>query len=144
MVPAYRFILLVSVFTLTVAAAPAPQGRRSRQGLERANQALAAGLNGRAVDLYTSLLADDPEWAEVRQRRAAAYLEMGEDQKALDDLDLVIRAEPANAEVHRMRGDLMLERERAANAVEAYTRALQGGLAKWGIYFTQVAPSKPL
>ncbi|MBM3794442.1 MAG: hypothetical protein FJW31_10305 [Acidobacteria bacterium] len=125
----FNYSTLIGISAHTAAAAPVPQLRRSRQSLERANQTLSAGLHGRAVDLYTSLLAEDPEWVEARQRRAAAYLEMGEGQKALDDLDLVLRAEPANGEAQRMRGDLMLERDRAANAVESYSRALQAGLA---------------
>jgi Flp pilus assembly protein TadD len=107
--------------------------------LDQANDSLAAGLHHKAVDLYTSLLAETPDWPDVRLKRAVAYAEMGDGQKALDDLAVVLQANPRNGEALRLRGDLQVEKDRPANAVESYTRAIQFGVNTAAIYLGRAA-----
>ena len=110
------------------------QSRRSRQILEQANESLAAGLHHKAVELYSTLLTENPEWAEPRFRRAVAYSGLGEAQQALDDLGVLLQTNAKHAEALQLRGDLMLEKDRPANAVESYTRAMQAGVQTAAVY----------
>lgn len=132
MAPELRQVLAV-ILALTSLPCLA-QGRRSRQVLEQANRSLAAGLHHKAVEQYTQLLADDPSWPEPRLQRAITYSQMGEIDKALSDVDSLLAANPRHGEAFRLRGDLLLEADRPANAVEAFTKGIQQGLESAAVY----------
>lgn len=70
----------------------------------------------------------DPELEQVaRIRLARVWLAAGEDQKALDVLDLS-RAGAFAARFHEIRGDALASRGEGQAAIEEYQLALQGGV----------------
>jgi tetratricopeptide (TPR) repeat protein len=107
--------------------------------LEQANESLAAGLHHKAVELYSNVLTESSDWPEVRYRRAVAYSELGEGQKALDDLGVLLQSNPKNGEALQLRGDLLVEKDRPANAVESYTRAIRAGVKTAAVYLGRAA-----
>lgn len=67
--------------------------------------------------------ADDPS-VTARYGRAYAYFRRGEVKQALPIVDSLIQQEPQNAFFQEMKGDLMLQNGRAADAVGPYRRAV--------------------
>ena len=93
--------------------------------LEQANESLAAGLHHKAVELYSSVLTESSDWSEVRYRRAVAYSELGEGQKALDDLGVLLQSNPKHGEALQLRGDLLVEKAHDEPTADLLTQRLQ-------------------
>ena len=134
MAPYSRLKVLALVMAVIATTQSFGQSRRSRQMLEQANESLAAGLHNRAAELYSNVIEETPDIAEARYRRAVAYSNLGEGQKALDDLSVLLLANPKHAEGLQLRGNILLEKDRPANAIESYSRAMQSGLKTAAVF----------
>ena len=133
MAPSSRLKVL-ALAMVVIATQSLGQSRRSRQMLEQANESLAAGLHNKAVELFSAVLDETPDGAEARYRRAVAYSKLGESQKALDDLSVLLLANPKHGEALQLRGDILLGKDRPANAVESYARAIQSGVKTAAVF----------
>jgi predicted Zn-dependent protease len=67
----------------------------------------------------------DDRTAEARYGRAYAYFRRGDVRQALPLVDGLIADEPKNAFLHELKGDLMLQTGRPAEAVAPYRRAVE-------------------
>jgi hypothetical protein len=56
----------------------------------------ADGEHRRAVELFNRVVARDPEAIEARHGRAKSLVELGEQHRAIDDLEVVVRLEPSH------------------------------------------------
>lgn len=84
-----------------------------------------------------SFLAEiDPEKAEVTTLMAMAqhYHQHGQDEKALDLLNLAVAKAPHLLDVHRLRGEILLSQDERGQALEAYGELLSQINGDWARY----------
>lgn len=62
--------------------------------LELAENCAAEGEHARAVELFSRVLKRDPDTREARHGRAKSLVELGRIERAIEDLEPVVRAEP--------------------------------------------------
>jgi len=62
--------------------------------LELAENCAAEGEHPRAVELFSRVLKRDPDAREARHGRAKSLVELGQIERATEDLEPVVRAEP--------------------------------------------------
>lgn len=98
-----------------------PIPEKWRDGYARVQAKLYAYLEpGRALNRFG---ADDRAMA-ARYGRAYAYFRRGDVRQAVPLVDALIRDEPKNAFFHELKGDLMLQNGRAADAAAPYRAAI--------------------
>ncbi|WP_298740738.1 tetratricopeptide repeat protein [uncultured Chitinophaga sp.] len=83
------------------------------------------GEYGEAIAVYTRILSQAPDDAEVLALRGHAYAEINEHEKALQDLALSLNADPSYWPAYRWRADLETDLEDFEAAIRDYDEALQ-------------------
>src|SRR4051812_29111912 len=83
------------------------------------------GKTAEAIELVTKELAARPDDADARELRAGLYLSANEPEKALADLNHVIRLDPKAARAIDRRGDIYLRLGKMTEAVADFDRFLE-------------------
>ena len=84
------------------------------------------GKVAEAIDLLETLTAfGDPRAVEAHILLARLYGRSGKGEQALERTGIAVALAPANAEAHRLRGDLFFSMNRAEQAAAAYRRSLE-------------------
>jgi len=111
-------------------ARPPSLAEQSRRLTDLGGQYLAAGDSGRAIELLSEAVADDPENGAAAAELTLAYVRRGDLEFAEFYLDAAIRTshpDPADARVFLELGALYAERNRTSEALRAWEEALRLG-----------------
>src|SRR5947209_5913377 len=100
--------MLRLVIAISLAFVPVVLGADAA-ALERAAALARQGKHDEAIRLVTAELAAHPNDADAREVRAGLYLAVNQPDKALGDLDHVIRLNPKAARTIDLRGDVYLK-----------------------------------
>ena len=109
---------------------PPPLPEQSRRLAAIGERYVAANDLGRAIELLSEALADDPDNGGAAAALTLAYVRHGDLEFAEFSLDAAIRtsrAHPADAKVFRELGELYAERNRTSEALRAWEEALRLG-----------------
>lgn len=119
-------------------------------GMEQGLRELEAGRPAEAVRIFSGLIEKEPT-AELYYQRAVAYGRQHEYQQAMEDLTAAVTLAPQQPSYHLQQGRLLLTMGRQADAVQAFTKAIeldQGNARALGLrarsYFLQGNASKGL
>jgi len=100
-----------------------------------------AGQYSLAADTYVEVDADDPQFVDAQLGRADAYFEDGREEAAVGVLRDLAAQHPALATVQAALGDALRRTDRCAEAVTAYTAALDlvdiTQSRYWFLYYTR-------
>ena len=100
-----------------------------------------AGQYSLAADTYVEVGADDPQFVDAQLGRADAYFEDGREEAAVGVLRDLAAQHPALATVQAALGDALRRTDRCAEAVTAYTAALDlvdiTQSRYWFLYYTR-------
>ncbi|MEO0904652.1 MAG: tetratricopeptide repeat protein, partial [Pseudomonadota bacterium] len=90
---------------------------------------------------YTTVAADDPSFHAAELGRAEVLRAAGRQEAAIEVLDALSRSHPNLAEVYATKGDTLRQADRYADAIAAYTKALDlydpDHSARWFVHFTR-------
>jgi tetratricopeptide (TPR) repeat protein len=112
--------LALDALTRAAKLNPANPGLQSR---------LADGLNllgdtRRATEIYIKLLAQFPEFSPARAKLADIYLRGRDRKRAIEQLEAMVRDDPANAEAYLHLGRLAFEEKQFDQAAEYFQKTL--------------------
>jgi tetratricopeptide (TPR) repeat protein len=93
--------------------------------LERGHTAAKAGDWAGAADAYAEAVRLDPDNADALRRRGAAYLHLGEYDRALADLDMAARLTPSDVGVVYNRGLARAQLGDAPGAVADFSEVIR-------------------
>lgn len=77
-----------------------------------------------AIELYRSILADDPGNSNIQYRLADALSQCGQWDEAIALLDKVIASRDNHAQAHNLRGHFLRHRNQPGEAIESYNKAI--------------------
>ena len=94
-----------------------------------------------ANETYASVSRDDPAFHAAEMGRAEVLTDAGRKDAAIEVLEALARSHPELPQVHASKGDTLRRSERFAEAVAAYTRALDiydsASPVKWFVHYTR-------
>ena len=93
--------------------------------MARATEAMQAGEHEQAIALLTEVIKKKPEYAEGWNRRATVYYLAGEFRKSIADCDEVLKRNPGHFGALSGLGEIYLQLDDEAKALEWYRRALE-------------------
>ena len=93
--------------------------------MARATEAMQAGEHDQAIALLTEVIRKKPDYAEGWNRRATVYYLAGEFRKSIADCDEVLKRNPGHFGALSGLGQIYLQLEDDAKALEAFRRALE-------------------
>jgi len=155
-----HFNLGRAYMALAEAQAPEPQNlEKAREQLEAAlrldphhapaklawaQSALARGESGQAVQATSEVLSEDPSNLAARLIRAGAFVKIGEQQKAREDLVLVLQMYPASNDGREQLAELDFREHRYQEAGAGFSALLQAhdGRGASGLLRTQIAQGR--
>ena len=124
--------LTLAAFLLTLAAFAQPEPKTAEEFYARAQQSIAQKQMDQVIEDCTQALAFDPDFHEALLMRATAYSNLKQRDKAIADLDAVLRMQPrASTFVFRGNQHMLLKQYDAALAdfSEAIRRLPSGSAA---------------
>jgi tetratricopeptide (TPR) repeat protein len=89
-----------------------------------------------AIEVFTTGLAEHPDNYSLLDRRAVAYREKGETEKALADYTRMIALDPKQADGWNSRGNLYHELGEYDKAIADYTQCIPLSPANYGTYWS--------
>ena len=92
--------------------------------MARATEAMQAGEHAEAIALLTRIVEKKPDYAEGWNRRATVYYLAGEFRKSIADCDEVLKRNPGHFGALSGLGEIYMQLEDEAKALEWYRRAL--------------------
>ena len=93
--------------------------------MARATEEMQAGRYGEAIALLNDIVAKKPDFAEGWNRRATVHYLAGELQKSIADCDEVLMRNPGHFGALSGLGQIYLQLEDDAKALESFRRALE-------------------
>lgn len=93
--------------------------------MAKATEEMQAGRYGEAIALLNDIVAKKPDFAEGWNRRATVHYLAGELQKSIADCDEVLKRNPGHFGALSGLGQIYLQLEDHAKALEAFRRALE-------------------
>lgn len=106
---------------LRAALALDPENGETHYNLGRV--ALLRGRGDDAVEAFTRALAIDPDDVESRRQLAVALQVAGQPERAIDELARVLADSPLDEDAHLARAQLLVDRERLDEALDALRAA---------------------
>jgi tetratricopeptide (TPR) repeat protein len=103
--------------------------------MARGVAALQAGRHGEAIELFTQVVENEPDFAEGWNKRATTYFLAGELEKSIADCDEVLKRNPHHFGALSGLGEIYLQLERPAQALQWYRRALEVNPNLLGVEF---------
>src|SRR5687768_1379402 len=95
------------------------------QLMARASEDMQAGRHEEAITTLTEVVKKKPEFAEGWNRRATVYYLAGEFKKSIADCDEVLKRNPGHFGALSGLGEIYLQLDDEAKALEWYRRALE-------------------
>lgn len=92
---------------------------------ENAKEAMKSQCYHEAIEIYTGLIEEYPDYVDLFYDRAEAYDKIHEYDKALKDLDIFIKANPWSIKGYEKRGFVYLSKEDYERALKDYSRAIE-------------------
>jgi Flp pilus assembly protein TadD len=80
-----------------------------------------------AINLFSEAIQADPKNAIALNNRAVAYHELGDNHKALSDLESAVRFAPNDPTPREVRANIYREEGRYTEAIDEYTQAIAKG-----------------
>jgi tetratricopeptide (TPR) repeat protein len=93
--------------------------------MARATEDMQAGRHAEAIALLTRIVEKKPAFAEAWNRRATVYYLAGDYRKSIADCDEVLKRNPGHFGALSGLGEIYLQLEDEAKALEWYRRALE-------------------
>lgn len=94
-----------------------------------------------AVDTFSQVPADDPAAFLAEMGRANALYSDNQEDAAIEVLSALAKSYPENPSVHAALGDYLGRQDREAEAIEAYTRAIDlradDDIRAWPVYYAR-------
>ncbi|MBI3653019.1 MAG: tetratricopeptide repeat protein [Acidobacteria bacterium] len=123
-------LFCISFFFNTTSAqmrrAPAGnQPQSAAAAFEEGQSAQEKGDLKNAIRFYTAAINAEPKLFQAWYQRATAYLGLGRDREAEQDLQKVMELKPDFARAHRAVGQIYLDAGKTAEALQAFARALE-------------------
>lgn len=118
------WVIVYFAASLWGAPSKAPQSYAANQVLQ-ANQHIDRGDTEGALAYFDRAIRTDPGNVPAYAGRAIAFLSLSDDKNAALDLDKLESLDPANPFLFRGRGMLAYKQKRHADALVAFTRALE-------------------
>jgi tetratricopeptide (TPR) repeat protein len=94
----------------------------------------SAGRTAQAERAFTQAIALDPAYLDAYLDRAALSLSIGDDSSALADAEQILSLNPDEGRAYQIIGEARLAQEDYAAAGEAFSTALEKGLASAEVY----------
>jgi tetratricopeptide (TPR) repeat protein len=101
--------------------------------LQEAKNLMKKGKYAEAISILEGL----DEQAEVLNAKGAAFLELGQNGKALDCLERAIAASPSDYRPYYNKGNVLRRMERFNDALEFYTKALEINSGEYEIFLNR-------
>lgn len=108
-------------FAAAAAARPSPEIWTNHAGA-----LLKLGRHRESLASYNRALALKPDHGQARRGRASVYFQLRQFAEALSDIASILARDPADAPAWQLRGDICTQTGRREQAVESYTRAIEG------------------
>lgn len=83
-----------------------------------------------AVKYYRNISVKDPSRVDAYLFRAMCYREIKDYDKALDSVNYVLLLQPDNAQLHQIKGNLLLDQGKKGEAQQEYSEAKRLGLSQ--------------
>ena len=93
--------------------------------MARGTEEMQSGRHGEAIQVFTRIIGNKPEFAEGWNRRATAYYLAGEYQKSIADCHEVLKRNPGHFGALSGMGQIYFQLEDWPNALQWYRRALE-------------------
>ena len=103
--------------------------------MARGVDAMQAGRNGEAIELFTQAVENEPGFAEGWNKRATTYFLAGQYEKSIADCDEVLKRNPHHFGALSGLGEIYLRLERPAQALAWFRRALEVNPNLLGVEF---------
>lgn len=115
--------LFAAAVVLALSAGAAGQSRQAQEHYQRGQRLQQNGMLGQAIAAYTQALDETPAYQDALRQRALAFREMGNAERALQDLNASLKLYPDDLDSLRNRAEIHLEAGRTREAIEKTIRA---------------------
>jgi len=122
---AYGLLVLLALLQIALADAAAYAGFTVAQLQDKIKELSAQGNSKEVLDVYSAIIAKEPDYYLHYYKRAITYLSMGRTLSAADDLDRVISLKPDFDQALSSRGSIKFKQGKFALAEEDYKKVLK-------------------